>query len=457
MTRPLAELEACFQGIVPSVIATCSRGGEPNVTYLSQVHLIDDRRVALSCQFFNKTKQNLLENPFASVVLYDPVTFEAWHLRLRFLHEETSGPLFDQMALRIQAIATHTGMDGVFRLLSADVFEILALEPIPEYLTPPDGAPQAALPATGPGPLTEIRSLQVVSDRIARACHLEALLGSTLQALAEMLEFEHSMILLAEPDGQRLTTIASHGYGEHGIGAEVPLGVGLIGQAAASRRMLCARGLAADLRYARAVRARVQQSGLPMAPEIPLPGLADAQAQLALPMLVGDRLIGVLAVESRDPMRFDPWHESFLQIVANQIAAGIERMQQPEDDEGAPAPIAATNPPQHAPVRTFVYYRNDDCVFVDGEYLVRNVPGRILWKLLREHGADGRVEFTNRELRLDSSLGLPAYKDNLESRLILLRKRLLEKCPDVQLVPVRRGRFSLALTCRPKLVEKESG
>ena len=461
MSVRLTDLQACFQGIVPTIVATCSRDGEPNVTFLSQVFLVDERHVALSNQFFNKTRRNLAENPFAAVEVYDARTLEGWRLSLRFLRSETSGPLFDAMALRIQVIASHTGMTGVFRLLAADVFEVLAVEPVAGFLLPPDPVVDAVPSLCEvPGPLTELRGLQTVSELIARAGDLDELLNGVLAALARVFRFEHSMILVPDETGRRLVTIASHGYGDAGIGAEVEIGEGLLGTVAQRRSLVRIAGVAGELRYGRAIRDRVSEVGerARLRAEIPLPGLADAEAQLALPLVAAGRLVGVLAVESRDPLSLDEWDEAFLQILAGQIAMAVDRMEAPDEETGEaatgrPATTAAAPPGRR---HTFVYYRNDDCVFVDGEYLVRNVPGKILWKMLRRHHQEGRTEFTNRELRLDPSLGLPAYRDNLETRLILLRRRLEARCPDVRMVPVRRGRFALEVACPVELVEKDS-
>jgi hypothetical protein len=500
MSAALKDLGPCFQGIIPAIICTCGLDGEPNVTYLSQVYYVDEHHVALSCQFFNKTRRNVEENPYATVVLNHPVSLEAWRLRLHYIRSEFEGPLFDTMALRIQVIASHTGMAGVFRLLSADVYEVLSVEAMDGFLLPPDPVLDANRQSLPSGPLTEIRGVQAVSERIARACDLDGLLAAALTTLDELLGFSHSMVLLNEESCGRLVAIATRGYGAKGIGGEVRVGNGIIGTVAEHRRMIRVAGVGSELRYGRAIRGRVEETGDGdrLAPEIPLPGLPDAQAQLALPLLVGDQLIGVLAVESRDPLCFDEWDEAFLQIIGNQIAMGLDRMQAADEEPAetgpphpagtpGPRPAASAGPPSatsprplpaappaplaqpksrakgrggsRAPRRTrsFVYYPSEDCVFVDDEYLIRNVPGKILWKILGLYLREGRVEFSNRELRLDPSLGLPPLKDNLESRLILLRKRLAEKCPDVRMVPLSRGRFTVETDCTIELVERTPG
>ena len=102
------------------------------------------------------------------------------------------------------------------------------------------------------------------------------------------------------------------------------------------------------------------------------------------------------------------------------------------------------------------YYQADDSVFVDGAYLVKGVPGRILWKLLREHDVDDRVSFTNRELRLDEQLGLPPGNDNLEARLLVLRKRLAALDCGIGLDSAGRGRMALRLDAPLTLSEVQT-
>ncbi len=460
----LADLpRRCFLGLTPSVIATSDLQGVPNVTYLSQVYYVDEERVALSCQFFNKTKQNVLANPFACLQLIDPQTLDGYRVEARYDHAQTDGPLFDRMSVRIDAIASHTGMKGIFKLLSADVYQVLSVEKVAVVDAPSPDQELDDPPVMG----TELTGLQLVSQRACRAKDLEGLLATLLETLEQAFGFAHSMVFLCDESGSRLYVIASRGYGEEGVGAEVGLGEGLIGTVARERCVLRVAGVGTDLRYGRAIRTSVHRAGgvRSLTPEIPLPGLVDAQSQLALPLVAGDRLVGVIAVESPVAAAFEEWHEAYLEIIASQVAFALDSMaRSSREAEAAEAPVPVPVPaaPVEAPdsrtgrTRRFRFYRNDDCVFADDEYLVRNLPGRILWKLLTAHHATGRTEFSNRELRLDPSLGLPPIRDNLESRLVLLRKRLAQKCPDLALVPTARGQFRLDVRCAVDLEELDS-
>ena len=90
MTR-LESLASCFQGLIPATLFTCSRDGVPNAAFISHIDFVDGGRVALSFQFFNKSKKNVSENPNALVRLIDPDTSQGWRLRLRYVRAQQGG------------------------------------------------------------------------------------------------------------------------------------------------------------------------------------------------------------------------------------------------------------------------------------------------------------------------------------------------------------------------------
>jgi predicted pyridoxine 5'-phosphate oxidase superfamily flavin-nucleotide-binding protein len=124
----LRRIAACFEGIIPAEIATASADGVPNVTHLSRVHMLDDERVALTNQFFSKTTSNLAENPVACVVVIDPTNYDSYRLLVHYERTERRGPLFERLRRDVDAIAALTGMEGVFKLRSADIYRVIELE-----------------------------------------------------------------------------------------------------------------------------------------------------------------------------------------------------------------------------------------------------------------------------------------------------------------------------------------
>lgn len=127
-TVSLRDLHGCFDGVIPPILATCSAAGEPNVTHLSQLYLVDDGRVALSNQFFGKTVANLAENPAACVLVTDSQTWDTYRFVLRFVHTEHDGPVFERMRRSLAAVAAVQHQDDVFRLRGADIYEVVAIE-----------------------------------------------------------------------------------------------------------------------------------------------------------------------------------------------------------------------------------------------------------------------------------------------------------------------------------------
>ena len=458
MTIPIESLAPCFQGLIPATLYTCSKDGVPNAAMLSHVDYVDPRHVALSFQFFNKSRRNIAENPQALVRLYDPDTLQAYALRLRFVRSETSGPLFESMALRIEAIASHSGLKGIFKLLAADVYEVVSVAPALDELGIAETPSRAT--ARSADVVFTMKALSEMSERLRRSNDLESLLDSVLEALDGLFGFGHAMILLPDATTGRLVTIVSRGYSENGAGSEVGVGEGIIGMVAEARKPIRISGLMRQMLYAYAVGQQARERGsCPEDRQIPLPGLTNPESQLGIPLLVGGELIGVLCIESTIPYRFHEEDKAYLEVLGGYIAIAIQnallraRAEEPAAEAPPPPSVAVPAAPTSRRLDV-VYYTSEECILVDGAYLIRSLPAKILWKLLNEQRGARRREFTNRELRLDKNLSLPEFKDNLESRLILLRKRLEQRCPEIRIAPFARGRFALELGCEVTLSEK---
>jgi hypothetical protein len=132
------EVRLGMEGIYPSMVVTSSPEDIPNISILSQVWYVDDNHVALSYQFFNKTKINLVSNPNALIRLTCP-DFTIWDLRVCYIRTETEGTVFEQMSLNLEGIASFMGMTEIFRLKGADIYKVLEVRECVEYWEQDDG------------------------------------------------------------------------------------------------------------------------------------------------------------------------------------------------------------------------------------------------------------------------------------------------------------------------------
>jgi adenylate cyclase len=292
-------------------------------------------------------------------------------------------------------------------------------------------------------------ALSTLIDDLGRCTDLDAVLTTSLDALAGLFGYDHSLLLMLDETGTALYTIASRGYEQGGIGSEVQLGQGVIGRAAAERRPARVNNLQRMLSYARTVLRTSEGDGDRV---IPLPGLPNANSQLAAPAMVMGQLVGVLAVESEALGAYTSEDEDLLAVIAHLVgnAIDLDRVEAPTDERER-ATVSDETPARAAVVR---FFAGDGSTFIDDEYMIKGVAGRILWRLVRDYADTGRTDFTNREIRLDPKLELPPFRDNFESRLILLKRRLEEREAPLRIEKTGRGRFRLDVRALLQLEER---
>lgn len=437
----LTSLRRMFEGVIPAALCTVCEDGSPHICFISQVEYLDSQHVALSFQFLNRSRRNVLATRRAALSVCDPYTAASVTLQLEYLRCETSGPLFERMRAKLAGIASHSGMEKVFKLQGSDVYRVVDLRRVP-------GRRELAAPA----PRCDLaQALRAVCEDIAGCGDAGELLDRTLSGLQTHLRIDHAMVLMLDHRTQRLVTVASRGYATSGLGSEIALGQGVAGIAAREGVPIRIGHLTMSQAYGRAVRERTEALGLgEMAEvEIPLPGLEDPRSQMAVPLRLFGRVQGVLLVESAFDQHFSYDDEDALTVLAGQLALALNLVQKQEAEEASTAPTARAPRGPEVVVR---HHAEQDAVFLDNDYLIKGVAGAIFRKLVADHLASGRTEFSNRELRLDPTLKLPDIADNLEVRLLLLQRRLEERQAPLRIEKTGRGRFRLRLD-RPVRLE----
>ena len=431
---PLDAIRQALDGAIPATVATVAPDGVPNISYVSQVYYVDPAHVALSYQFFNKTRQNVLATRRAAVLVIDPESFARYRIALEYVRLETSGPLFERMKAHLAGIASHTGMAGVFKLQGADVYRVLGDRA---------GRPATRCPGTAPQ-RHHLAAVRAIAQRIAGCADLSNLLDEALAALDDALGIRHAMILMADSRAQKLYTVASRGYDASGVGSRdrvrrrgdrrrgarahadphhaprVRMGLRSRDPRERGRRRLCAA----------CWRRRFPCRGCPIRAASSPCRSSSAACSTA-----------VLYVEDVLDRRFGFDDEDALVAVAALLGPTIRGMQELAESAAEPAASGGGAPPVQGPPVTIRRYAADDSIFLGDDYLIKGVAGAIFWKLLRDFTGSGRTEFTNRELRLDPSIRLPDLTDNLEARLILLSRRLAERAPYLAIEKTGRGRF----------------
>lgn len=168
--------------------------------------------------------------------------------------------------------------------------------------------PVRPLPADRTSELTDTLGLiYEVSRELSAILDREELLRRVAQKIKGLVHFDVFSVMLWNESSQRLETIFALKYADT-IPLSTCLGLdqGLTGAAASERRVVRVPDVRLDPRYIAC------QHGV------------EVRSELVVPLLLQDRLIGVLDLESTKPHSFTSCHEQLLQTLGSYIAVALE-------------------------------------------------------------------------------------------------------------------------------------
>lgn len=149
-----------------------------------------------------------------------------------------------------------------------------------------------------------LRTLSRISHEFASILELDELLGKIAETVRGLINYDAFSILLVDEQQKVLRHRVSVRHDRRVKIDNVPLGKGLTGAAAESREPVIVDDTSADPRY--------------------IASHPDMRSEVAIPLIVHDRVVGVMDLESDRVAYFSEEHVRTLSLLAPQIATSVE-------------------------------------------------------------------------------------------------------------------------------------
>lgn len=144
-----------------------------------------------------------------------------------------------------------------------------------------------------------------VSDVVNSTLDLDASLSRVAELVRKVIDYEIFAIFLLNPKTQELFPRFQIGYpASLAETLQIKVGQGVIGQAAEKREAVLVRDVRGDQNYVH--------------------GVPNVGSELAIPLIVKKRVIGVIDIEAREANYFTEEHARLLTLVASRMAVAIE-------------------------------------------------------------------------------------------------------------------------------------
>src|SRR6202051_4649955 len=163
-----------------------------------------------------------------------------------------------------------------------------------------------AVTAVAPAVSAEVLStLAEIGEEVNASLDLDVVLARTAALIKKHIDYEIFGVLLVEPGDRTLKHRFSIGHPpDLAENLRIPLGQGITGTAAATGHSVRVSDVTKDSRYINAI--------------------DSVRSEMAVPLILQGKCIGVLDIQSRHVDYFTPEQQSILTLLAGRLATAIE-------------------------------------------------------------------------------------------------------------------------------------